>query len=109
AVVGARATAEPAGPRVGQPLPGPAALGHAGGLLLASLDPGQREAALAAGPLMILAGPGTGKTRALTHRIAILVAERGVAPEACLALTFTRRAAAAARQRRRAPPPPPAR
>ena len=98
-VVAARATAEPAGPRVGQPLPGPAALGHAGGLLLASLDPGQREAALAAGPLMILAGPGTGKTRALTHRIAILVAERGVAPEACLALTFTRRAAAEMRER----------
>jgi uncharacterized protein (TIGR00375 family) len=69
------------------------------GRLLAGLDPGQREAALAAGPLMILAGPGTGKTRTLTHRIAILVAERGVAPEACLALTFTRRAAAEMRER----------
>jgi DNA helicase II / ATP-dependent DNA helicase PcrA len=69
------------------------------GGLLAGLDPGQREAALAAGPLMILAGPGTGKTRTLTHRIAVLVAERGVAPEACLALTFTRRAAAEMRER----------
>ena len=69
------------------------------GGLLAGLDPGQREAALAAGPLMILAGPGTGKTRTLTRRIAILVAERGVAPEACLALTFTRRAAAEMRER----------
>jgi superfamily I DNA/RNA helicase len=67
--------------------------------LLAGLDPEQREAALAAGPLMILAGPGTGKTRALTHRIAVLVAERGVAPETCLALTFTRRAAAEMRER----------
>jgi DNA helicase-2/ATP-dependent DNA helicase PcrA len=72
--------------------------GRPGGLL-AGLDPGQREAALAAGPLMILAGPGTGKTRTLTRRIAVQVAERGVAPEACLALTFTRRAAAEMRER----------
>jgi superfamily I DNA/RNA helicase len=72
--------------------------GRPGGLL-AGLDPGQREAALATGPLMILAGPGTGKTRTLTRRIAVLVAERGVAPEACLALTFTRRAAAEMRER----------
>jgi DNA helicase-2/ATP-dependent DNA helicase PcrA len=69
------------------------------GGLLAGLDPGQREAALAAGPLMILAGPGTGKTRTLTHRIAVLVAEHGVAPEACLALTFTRRAVVEMRER----------
>jgi uncharacterized protein (TIGR00375 family) len=69
------------------------------GGLLAGLDAGQREAALAAGPLMILAGPGTGKTRTLTRRIAVLVAERGVTPEACLALTFTRRAAAELRER----------
>jgi superfamily I DNA/RNA helicase len=72
--------------------------GRPGGLL-AGLDPGQREAALATGPLMILAGPGTGKTRTLTRRIAVLVAERGAAPEACLALTFTRRAAAEMRER----------
>jgi len=72
--------------------------GRPGGLL-AGLDPGQREAALATGPLMILAGPGTGKTRTLTRRIAVLVAERRVAPEACLALTFTRRAAAEMRER----------
>jgi DNA helicase-2/ATP-dependent DNA helicase PcrA len=69
------------------------------GGLLAGLDPGQREAALATGPLMILAGPGTGKTRTLTHRIAVLAAERGVPPEACLALTFTRRAATEMRER----------
>ena len=72
--------------------------GHADGLL-AGLDPDQREAAQARGPLLILAGPGTGKTRTLTHRIAVLVAERGVPPEACLALTFTRRAAAEMRER----------
>jgi len=67
--------------------------------LLAGLDPGQREAAQAPGPLMILAGPGTGKTRTLTYRIAVQIAEHGVAPEACLALTFTRRAATEMRER----------
>ena len=95
-----------AGPRIGSPSrPGQGApavrhgAGRAGELLLAGLDAGQREAALAEGPLMILAGPGTGKTRTLTRRIAVLVAERGVPPEACLALTFTRRAAAEMRER----------
>jgi uncharacterized protein (TIGR00375 family) len=73
--------------------------GHADGTMLAGLDPGQREAARAPGPLLILAGPGTGKTRALTHRIAVAVAEGGVPPEACLALTFTRRAAVEMRER----------
>ncbi|MFC7329271.1 UvrD-helicase domain-containing protein [Marinactinospora rubrisoli] len=62
--------------------------------LLDGLDPDQRAAAeRAGGPLLIVAGPGTGKTRTVTHRIAHLVAERGVAPESCLAITFTRRAA----------------
>ena len=73
--------------------------GHADGPVLAGLDPSQREAAQAPGPLLILAGPGTGKTRALTRRIAAMVAERGVPPEACLALTFTRRAAVEMRER----------
>jgi ATP-dependent DNA helicase UvrD/PcrA len=73
--------------------------GHAEGLMLAGLDPGQREAAQAPGPLLILAGPGTGKTRALTRRIAVVVTEGGVPPEACLALTFTRRAAVEMRER----------
>jgi superfamily I DNA/RNA helicase len=67
--------------------------------LLAGLDPDQRAAAEAPGPLMIIAGPGTGKTRTLTHRIAAAVAGRGVAPESCLALTFTRRAAQEMRDR----------
>src|SRR5262249_4131379 len=63
--------------------------------VLAALDPDQRAAASALhGPLLIVAGPGSGKTRTLTHRIAHLVAENGVAPETCLATTFTRRAAA---------------
>ena len=48
---------------------------------------------------MIIAGPGTGKTRTLTHRLAAAVAEQGVPPGACLALTFTRRAAEEMRER----------
>ncbi len=65
-----------------------------GTALLDGLDPEQRAAASSpGGPLLIIAGPGTGKTRTLTHRIAHLVTERGVAPDECLAITFTRRAA----------------
>ena len=69
------------------------------GSLLDGLDPDQRAAAEAAGPLMIIAGPGTGKTRTLTYRIAAQISERGVPPGACLALTFTRRAAREVRER----------
>ncbi|HVW40102.1 MAG TPA: UvrD-helicase domain-containing protein [Amycolatopsis sp.] len=66
----------------------------AGSSLLDGLDPDQRAAAgSGGGPLLIIAGPGTGKTRTLTHRIAHLVAEKGVAAQECLAITFTRRAA----------------
>jgi superfamily I DNA/RNA helicase len=62
--------------------------------LLDRLDALQRVAASApGGPLLIVAGPGTGKTRTLTHRIAYLCAELDVYPEECLAITFTRRAA----------------
>ena len=68
--------------------------------VLDSLDDDQRAAAeVADGPLLIVAGPGSGKTRTLTHRMAHLIAERGVPPSACLAITFTRRAAAEMRER----------
>ncbi len=62
--------------------------------VLGGLDPDQRAAAAAPGPVLVVAGPGTGKTRTLTHRIAHLVRERGVPAAECLAITFTRRAAA---------------
>ncbi|WP_433299425.1 UvrD-helicase domain-containing protein [Actinoplanes sp. CA-030573] len=68
--------------------------------LLDRLDAMQRVAASApGGPLLIVAGPGTGKTRTLTHRIAYLCAELNVFPHRCLAITFTRRAAAELRER----------
>ncbi|MEV0131236.1 UvrD-helicase domain-containing protein [Dactylosporangium sp. NPDC050688] len=68
--------------------------------LLDRLDALQRVAASApGGPLLIVAGPGTGKTRTLTHRIAYLCAELDVYPEECLAITFTRRAAEELRER----------
>jgi DNA helicase II / ATP-dependent DNA helicase PcrA len=65
--------------------------------LLDDLDPQQRAAAAAESPLMIIAGPGTGKTRTLTRRIAAQVARSGAQP--ALAVTFTRRAAAEMRAR----------
>ena len=68
--------------------------------MLAGLDPEQRGAAGAGpGPLLVVAGPGTGKTRTLTHRLAHLVVERGMPAERCLAITFTRRAAAELQER----------
>jgi DNA helicase-2/ATP-dependent DNA helicase PcrA len=66
----------------------------------AALDSEQQSAVETAdGPLLIVAGPGTGKTRTLTHRIAHLIAERGARPEQCLAVTFSRRAAAEMEER----------
>jgi superfamily I DNA/RNA helicase len=68
--------------------------------LLDRLDALQRVAASApGGGLLVVAGPGTGKTRTLTHRIAYLCAELGVQPRECLAITFTRRAAEEMRTR----------
>ncbi len=69
---------------------------------LAGLDPEQRAAALAVrGPVCILAGAGTGKTRAITHRIAYAVATATVPAENVLAVTFTARAAGELRTRLR--------
>ena len=63
------------------------------GALLDGLDPQQRAAAAADGPLLIIAGPGSGKTRTLTYRIAHQITDRGVPAGNFLAITFTRRAA----------------
>ena len=70
--------------------------------LLAALDPEQRQVAEALrGPVRVLAGAGTGKTRAITHRIAHGVATNLYAPHEVLAVTFTTRAAAEMRSRLR--------
>ena len=64
------------------------------------LDTEQMEAAsIAQGPLVIVAGPGTGKTRTLTHRIAHLVTNCGATSDDCLAITFTKKAAEEMRER----------
>ena len=72
----------------------PGAVGGAQGDYLADLNPAQREAVLASdGPVLMLAGAGTGKTRALTARIVHIIRTQRAFPSQILAVTFTNKAA----------------